>query len=379
MQIEGKLSGYEIRATAPSLKPKLGLYAALGAALLAASPLCRAQELDLDGPFLPSPVRTVSTVPANGDQNPYGVVFVPNNFITSGGLLHHGDILVSNFNNGANLQGTGTTIVRVPANAAPSVFYQGKAGLGLSTALGTLQYGFVVVGNAPTTDGTSATAKPGSLLVINNHGKLVQSIANAWIQYPWDMALIDHGDVATAYVTNALNGSVSRLHFKVSSTGLKLLDAATIASGYVHRGDPAALFVAPTGLVYDGSHDLLYVASTGDNAVFAIPSASTRTTDEGQGFIVYQDANHLHGALGLAAAPNGDLLVTNNDTVNSDPKQPSEIVEFTRDGYFVKQLPVDPGQGGSFGLAVKTSGAQSILAAVDDVTGALIVWTLNSD
>jgi hypothetical protein len=381
MQTHERLTGYEIRAAALRRKPKFGRNTALAAALVAAaaSPLCLAQDIDLDGPFLPSPVRVVSTVPANGDQNPYGVAFVPNNFITTNGLLHHGDILVSNFNNGANLQGTGTTIVRVPAGAAPSVFFQGTAGLGLSTALGTLQYGFVVVGNAPTTDGTSATAKPGSLLVLNNKGKLVQSIANAWIQYPWDMALIDHGDAATAYVTNALNGSVSRLNFKVSSTGLKLLDAVTIASGYIHRGDPAALFVAPTGLVYDGARDLLYVASTGDNAVFAIPSASTRTTDEGEGFIVYQDSSHLHGALGLAAAPNGDLLVTNNDTVNSDPKQPSEIVEFTRDGYFVKQLPVDPGQGGSFGLAVKTSGAQSILAAVDDVTGALIVWTLNSD
>ena len=61
-------------------------------------------------PFLPSTVQVVSTVPSNGDVNPYGVAFVPHGF--PGGVLTPGDILVSNFNNAQNLQGTGTTIVR---------------------------------------------------------------------------------------------------------------------------------------------------------------------------------------------------------------------------------------------------------------------------
>jgi hypothetical protein len=351
----------------------------LAAAMLLASAtgIGIAQDHDNDAAFLPSPVRTVSTVPKNGDQNPYGVAFVPNNFQTGSGPLKHGDILVSNFNNSLNLQGTGTTIVRVPSSGTPTVFFQGKPGLGLSTALGTLQFGFVVVGNAPTTDGSSATAEPGSLLVINDHGKLVQTITDPSIQYPWDMALIDNGDRAIAFVTNALTGTVSRLDFQVSSSGLTLLSAKTIASGYVHRGDPVALFVAPTGLVYDAPHDLLYVASTGDNAVFAVPDVAKRKSDQGQGFIVYQDEVHLHGALGLAAAPNGHLLVTNNDTVNPDPNQPSEIVEFTKDGSFVKELSVDPSQGGSFGLAVSATDDQAIFAAVDDNTASLIIWTLN--
>ena len=350
---------------------------ALTAAMLLAgvSGICLAQWPGSD-PFLPSPVRTVSTVPGNGDVNPYGVAFVPNNFETGAGPLKHGDILVSNFNNSSNLQGTGTTIVRVPKSGSPTLFFQGKTGLGLTTALGTLQYGFVVVGNGPTPTGTSTSAEPGALLVISNQGKLVQTIANAWIQYPWDMALIDHGDRATAYVTNALNGTVSRLDFQVSSSGLTLLKAKTIASGYVHRGDPAALFVAPTGLVYDAGPGRLYVASTGDNAVFAIPDAAN-TEDKGRGFVVYQDDVHLHGALGLAEAPNGHLLVTNNDTVNSDPSQPSEIVEFTKEGSFVKEISMDPGQGGSFGLAVSSTHDQSIFAAVDDNTATLTIWTLN--
>ncbi len=48
-----------------------------------------------------------STVPANGDVNPYGVAVVP----TTTGALVANNVPISNFNNSANLQGTGTTIV----------------------------------------------------------------------------------------------------------------------------------------------------------------------------------------------------------------------------------------------------------------------------
>lgn len=335
-------------------------------------------SIDPDAAFLPSPVRIVSTVPKNGDENPYGVAFVPNNFQTGTGSLAHGDILVSNWNNSSNLQGTGTTIVRVPPSGNPSTFFQGKAGLGLSTALGVLQYGFVLVGNSPTTDGTSATAKPGSLLVINSKGQLLQTFTSSWIQGPWDMALVDNGDQAFVFLSNSFTGAVVRLNFTVSPTkGLTWVNTTTIASGYFVSGNPATVFIAPTGLVYDAVHNILYVASTGDNAVFAVWNATTRTTDGGMGEIVYQDDLHLHGALGLAMAPNGHLLVTNNDAVNPSSSQPSEIVEFTTEGTFVKEIPVDPGQGGAFGLAVSVNGSQATFAAVDDVNNTLIIWTLN--
>src|SRR5260221_13085748 len=49
-----------------------------------------------------------STVPSNGDINPYGVAVVPQ----STGTLVAGNVLVSNFNNATNAQGTGTTIVQ---------------------------------------------------------------------------------------------------------------------------------------------------------------------------------------------------------------------------------------------------------------------------
>jgi hypothetical protein len=96
--------------------------------------------------------------------------------------------------------------------------------------------------------------------------------------------------------------------------------------------------------------------------------------------VVYTDNTHLHGALAMAEAPNGHLLVTNNDVINADPNQPSEIVEFTKNGQFVKEIPVDPNLGGSFGLAVnKTSDDTAILAAVDDNGPSITIWTLPLD
>jgi hypothetical protein len=100
------------------------------------------------------------TVPANGDLNPYGVAVVP----ASVGALVRGDVLLSNFNNGANLQGTGTTLVQVAPSGHLSLFAQidpktlpgpCPGGVGLTTALAILPGGYVVVGSLPTT-----TAKP---------------------------------------------------------------------------------------------------------------------------------------------------------------------------------------------------------------------------
>jgi hypothetical protein len=160
---------------------------------LGAVTLAHAQS---DGnPFLPTPARSVSTIPTTGpaDVNPYGVTIINSNFNHGNGPLRHKDILVSNYNGPSNLQGTGTSIVRIPAAGGPtSVFFRAHKSTGLSTALGTLQQGFVLVGSAPTLDGTSATAEAGSLLVLNNEGQKIQQFVSKDIQAPWDMTVVDN-------------------------------------------------------------------------------------------------------------------------------------------------------------------------------------------
>lgn len=328
-------------------------------------------------PILPPSSTVASTVPTNGDVNPYGIAFVPNG-VPSSGALKPGDVVVSNFNAASNQQGTGTTIVKLVTDGAPVTFFQGQ-NLGLTTALAVLKSGYVLVGNLPTTSG-GAIASTGSLLVINPQGGLLSELKDATLlDGPWDMTVaVDKPSQVTAFVSNVLSGTVARIDIYIGTSGATLLKSSRIiASGYAHRTDPAALVVGPTGLAYDAAHDLLYVASTSDNAVFAVPRAGTRTSDEGPGRVVYQDNEHLHGPLALAFAPNGDLVTANGDAVNPDPQQSSEIVEFTPQGRFVAQMQVDPAVGAAFGLAFgQSSTGQSQFAAVNDGTNTALVWTL---
>jgi hypothetical protein len=358
--------------------PKLGNILLSAALLLLPAGVLRAAENEgqARSVFLPVPVRSVSTIPANGDLNPYGVAFVPSSF-PAGGTINPGDVLVSNFNNSDNLQGTGTTIVTVPTNGPVGLFFQGPAGLGLTTALAVLKEGLVLVGNFPTTDGSCATAQAGSLLVLDSSGNLLGTLSDSSIDGPWDMTVSDsgHGSVQI-FITNALNGTVTRLDATASAGGLTVQKKTQIASGYMHRCDPVALVVAPTGLVYDASRDILYVASTEDNAVFAVHGAGKASSDGGTGTIIYHDNHHLHGPNGMAMAANGDLLAAQSDAINGDANQPSEIVEFTTTGKFVKQISIEPLQGSAFGLAVAISGKVARFAAVDDGANTLNIWTL---
>ncbi len=337
-------------------------------------------------PFLLRQISS-STIPANGDINPYGVAFVPKGF-PSGGVISAGDVLVSNFNNGNNQQGVGTTIIQLSPSGslapppAPgtttgdaAVFFT-SVPTGLSTALGVLRAGFVVVGNLPTTDGTFGTIGQGGLQVIDSAGNLLSTIENkTFLNGPWDLAIDDDGTHASIFVSAVNTGTVTRLDVSVGSPkGIAVKKMTTIATGYTVVPNAAALILGPTGLAYDEHSDTLYVASTADNAIFAITDAEHSQSSVNRGHLVFADP-HLRGPLALRFAPNGNLLTANGDAVNADPEHPSEIVEFTPSGTFVRQYNVDAGQGGAFGLdtALSDSDAPFNYAAVDDVSNSLTV------
>jgi hypothetical protein len=335
--------------------------------------------------FIPSLVNS-STLPANGDVNPYGVAFVPEGF-PGGGAVSAGDVLISNFNNSNNVQGTGTTIVKLtpggvlaPPGSAVTFFTSSLPGL--STALGALRGGFVVVGNVPTRDGTFNTIGQGALQVIDRHGKVVQTWTDAvFLDGPWDLAFDDDGPLAHIFVSNVLNGTVTRLDVAVGAANVTLLKKTSIAKGYTVMPNAAAVVLGPTGLAYDEGNDTLYVASTADNAIYSVSHASQRSSAVTKGSLVFADS-HLRGPLALRFAPNGDLLAANGDAVNSDTEHPSEIVEFTPWGTFVGEYNVDSSQGGAFGLdtVLGTGGRDSSdrfnYAVVDDVTNSLSVYQL---
>ena len=60
-----------------------------------------------------------------------------------------------------------------------------------------------------------------------------------------------------------------------------VLDEVQIASGFTTEPNGSALVLGPTGLAFDAKTGTLFVASTADNEIFAIPNAGTRTTDAG--------------------------------------------------------------------------------------------------
>jgi sugar lactone lactonase YvrE len=322
-----------------------------------------------------TPNVNASTVPKNGDENPYGVAFVPQG-VPAGGKLHPGSVLVSNFNNSQNLQGTGTTIVEISPTGQQSLFFQGPKGLGLTTALAVLNNGLVLVGNVPTSDGSFSTIQQGSLFILNKNGQVVADLMNKQqLDGPWDLTVYQAGDLSFVFVSNVLNGTVSRLVLLTPPNGnsATVLSTTTIASGFVHRGDPNALAIGPTGLAFNPLDDLLYVASTGDNAIFSIPNALVRLTSAGKGILVFSNPN-LRGPLGLALLPDGNLITANGDAINANANDPSELVEFSPSGKFIGETSIDPAQGSAFGLAVEVNGDQVSFAAVNDASNSLEIW-----
>src|SRR5262249_33973577 len=236
----------------------------------------------------------------------------------------------------------------------------------------------VVVGSLPTADGTSATAKAGCLLVISSKGKVAETIAGHGINGPWDMATVTSGSNAALFVSNVLNGTVAakgatvkqgtveRLTLQLRArTPPQLAAHTTVGSGFGEHTDPAALVVGPTGLGLD-SHGTLFVADSVGNRITAIPSALTRSGSAGTGNVVTAKGK-LNTPLGLAIAPNGDVL-----TVNAGD---GFIVETAPGGKRVASFLLDnsggppPGNGALFGLAV-TPNANGVYY-VDDAANTL--------
>jgi hypothetical protein len=325
---------------------------------------------------LPIVPLQLSTNPGNGDQNPYGLVFVPPGFPDD--TVQPGDALVANFNNGANLQGTGTTIINIRPDRTSALFAGGLTP-GLTAALGILRAGFVLVGSISTTDGTFATVKPGPITVLNSNGKLVTKITSSLLDGPWGMAIDDDGNAAEVYVSNNLNGTVVRINLTLTPS-FTVSSITVIASGYSHFNNATFLLVGPSGLAFNEETHTLYVSDQiigGGGAIYAVAKADTLTASGGTGKVVYYDNKHLHGPLGLAIAPNGDLLSAQADSNNVKVNEPSEIVEFAPIGpfgQFVAQYSIDHANGGAFNLALDQNSdalAPIKFAYVNDNAGTL--------
>jgi hypothetical protein len=328
-------------------------------------------------PFLP---QQVSTIPAIGDVNPYGLAFVPFAFPPSL-AVKPGQILVSNFNN-QTTQGLGTTIVSIdPSNGHTGLFFQSTSAIGFTNALTIAHAGLVFAGSLPTSGGTP---EPGPLLVLDRNGNLLTQLGStALVDGPWGMALNDRGTTAQLFVSNIFNGSgsfdgtITRLDVLLSPGSITVLKSTTIASGYNSQADSAGVVVGPAGLAYDSNRDILFVAAEGDDAIYALNGAGRATGSLGKGQLIYGDQTVLHGPLGLIIAPNGNLITANADPATFPPgSDTSEIIEITRTGGLVRKFSIDPNAGSAFAIAVANRGIANQFAYVDDFVSNCTIWNL---
>ena len=147
-----------------------------------------------------------------------------------------------------------------------------------------------MVGSLPTTNGKSATAKYGCLIVLDSEGKAVETIASKNIQGPWDSTAKSEGSKTSLFVSNALNGGAAQGVKTIDNSTVlridlesgegqppKVLSEQVIADGIPWVDSAEALVLGPTGLAL-ASNGTLYVASTQNNKILAVSEAATRTT-----------------------------------------------------------------------------------------------------
>jgi hypothetical protein len=323
----------------------------------------------------------VSTIPDNGDLNPYGVIVAP----VSAGRIQKDDILISNFNGLTNLQGTGATVAdynpstkRLTTFAhVPQHLPQCPGGVGMSTALTMLKSGWLIVGSAPSTDGTTRTLGAGCLLVFDSNGQLAATWANDNIRCPWgNVALIDNGTSATLFVSMAgfdvpplqvrdpvtgypvtvNKGTVLRINLSIpEGKPPTIKDQTVVANGFGQRADRDVFLIGPTGLVMAADGTTLYASDALGNQIVAIPDATTRTTSAGLGRTVSKDGL-LRRPLAMAMAPNGNLIALNaknGQVVEIDPNTGEQL-----GAQWIDNNPAQspPGNGDLFGLAIKPDG-----------------------
>ena len=332
----------------------------------------------------------VSTVTDNGDLNPYAVVVAP----VSAGKIQKDDVLVDNFNNISNLQGTGTTIVGIhPATKQTYLFAKlpqslpgCPGGVGLSTAMTMLKTGWIIVGSTPSKDGTTATKGDGCLLVLDHSGAVAAVWKGSNIVDPWgDMAVIDNGSTATLFVSMAGKGlqspdvldpatklpvvshqaSVLRLSLTIpDGKPPVLVDQTVVGEGFAQRADRDNFLLGPTGLAL-APNGTLYVTDGLDNVITAIADAPTRTGPDGVGRVVTRDGL-LSWPLAMTWSPEGHLLVCNGKDgrlVEVDPVAGKQIYAQWINN---DQAQSPPGNGDLFGIAMTPDGT-GFYYVMDDV------------
>jgi hypothetical protein len=302
-----------------------------------------------------------STVDSKFHQlNPYGLTVAP----ASAGDFKKGDLVVCNFNDKANVQGTGFTIVALhpkpgskPLLVSSSKTLVGCNALALSTGDDIWAAAFTANDNP--------VLSPTGVLEINIKGKPFDRPFGQIFAQP-------KGGSPAFYATDAGDGTVVRINLGSPFT------FDVIAKGFaINHGKPGSI-LGPSGLAYDPNGDQLYVVDGTNNTVVAfskvssIPNGGVTVEKGGKTFkgpsahdvrLVFAGAP-LNGPISSALLFNGNLVVGNT----GNPSGKNIMVELSPTGKMLATRNVDKGASGAlFGMvATGTSAANTKLYFNDD-------------
>jgi hypothetical protein len=303
-------------------------------------------------PRLRTQLTIGSTVdPLNGDQNPYGLDVAP----VSSGLFHKGDLVICNFNDAANVQGNGTTIVALAphAGATPVRIAQNAALQGCNA---------LAVG--PTGNIWAAAFDANDDAIVSPAGALVSTLPGGPWHHPFGQAFSARkgpfGDGAF-YESNAKDGSIVRINLTAHGFTFDV-----IATGFAVNGGAPGSILGPSGLQYDAQHDRLWVIDGADNSVTALQFVSfipaggvvvhANGAFSGPAHLLAHRVFHgapLNGPISLALLPGGHLAIGNT----LDPNGTNLMVEIKPNGRVVATKNVDTGAGAAiFGMVAAGSG-----------------------
>jgi DNA-binding beta-propeller fold protein YncE len=376
------------------LRTVAGLAALVSIAMVTLGPPATADEPRGFLETVKKHVLLSSTVPDNGDQNPYAIIVAP----VSAGKVQQNDILIDNFNNVSNLQGLGTTIVDYnPTTKQTTLFAklprhapQCPGGVGLTTAMTMLKSGWIIVGSTPSQDGTTRTKGDGCLLVLDANGQLVDTWTGPDINGPWgNMAVRDEGtsamlfismagfdlpgpqvrDPTTGYPITLRKATILRIELSIPPGKPPTIRSKTVVgNGFSARADKGDFLIGPTGLAL-APDDTLYASDALENRIVAISDATTRTTSAGTGRVVTEGGLLSH-PLSLILLPSGHLLTCNawnGQVVETDPVAGKQIYAQWID---TDQAQSPPGNGDLFGIALRPDG-KAFYYVEDDINSVM--------
>lgn len=291
-----------------------------------------------------------STVdPKYGQLNPYGLTVAP----STTGDFTKGDLVVCNFNDKKNVQGTGFTIVALhpKPGSKPLLVSHSKTLLGCNAlALG------------PGDDIWAAAFSADDNPIISASGKLDDDLKGKPFDNPFGQIFAQPKEGSPAfYESNAGVGTVVRINLGSKFT------YDVIAKGFaVNHGKPGSIF-APSGLTYDAKIDTLYIVDGTNNTVVAFSKVSTipnggivvekggmsfKGPAASQARVLFAGAP-LNGPISSALLPNGNLVVGNT----TNPSGQNIMVEISRSGKVLATRNVDKGAAGSIFGMVATGGS----------------------